>query len=86
LIPTVDEFFAAMPQSQSGVVIEYARVVGFAANGEPLLSFDNEPASQKIYPRMRHVTGLRPGDRVRLVNGIIDGTWASVSATNFERG
>ena len=77
MMPNKDEFYAP-PPSQNGAKIEYALVVAFADNGEPLLQFINETtASPKIYPRMRHYNDPRIGDRVIVLNNIIMGTWTN---------
>jgi len=76
-MPTKSEFFEAMRQPDSKITYEYARVAGFADNGEPLLVFQGESVtSQKIYPRLRSYNDARLGDRVILINGIIQGARA----------
>jgi hypothetical protein len=76
MIPTASEFIRAL-RNDTAVrrnSIEYATVGGFSKRGKPLLKFGAEGiVSRKEYRRMRHVTGLRVGDRVRLRDGIIDG-------------
>jgi len=73
-----DEYFQAGKPSKDGVKIEYARVVAFNDNNEPLLQFMGETTvSPKVYPRMRHYDDPKLNDRVRLIDGIIDGTWTS---------
>lgn len=77
MMPTKNEYYQTLPP-QSAAIIEYARVVAFAENGEPLLQFTGETvASPKSYVRMRHYDDPRIGDRVLVLNNIIMGTWSN---------
>jgi len=77
MIPSKEEFFEILEQPAKNIKIEYARVVSFADNGEPLLVFQGEQtASQKIYPRIRSYNDARIGDRVQILDGIIQGARA----------
>ena len=77
MMPTKDEFFE--PGNKRELFkIEYAKVADINESGEPLLQFFGETTtSPKTYPRMRHYVP-QIGDRVRLIDDIIDGTWTNV--------
>lgn len=82
-MPTREEYYEALTEmiaqriSSTAVKVEYARVVAFADNGKPLLVFQGETtASQKTYPRLRSYNDPRIGDRVQLIDGIIQGARA----------
>ena len=77
MIPTKSKFFNAFKRSESRIRVEYARVEAFTDRGEPLLVFHGEQSvSQKVYPRLRSYDDARIGDRVILINGIIQGARA----------
>lgn len=60
-------------KTKSDISIQYATVIEFTLQGEPILQFmgDKLP-SQRIYKAAMHVVGLEKGDRVRIFDGIID--------------
>lgn len=63
------DLFAAIPK------VQHARVIGLTPEGNPIIQFAGEDSpSQKIY---RYYDSYQPqiGDRVQLLNGVIQGGW-----------
>lgn len=64
-------------RDKNGVKREFARVVRLNENGDPIIIFTGETmASGKIYPCSKPVKAfIAAGDRVKLVDGVIDACW-----------
>lgn len=63
------EVMAAIPK------VQYASVVEFDRNGDPIIQFMGESLpSQKSYVSFKN-HALEIGDRVQLIDGIIQGGW-----------
>ena len=75
-MPTKPEFYSR-PPAQVSVDIEYPEVIRLDDDGEPVLRFPPESsASLKRYRRLRSYDDPRVGDRVQIIDGIIQGALA----------
>jgi len=78
MIASIDELFGAFTPRKEALPIERATVAAFNNDGYPLLRFLGESVvSPKVYPKMRHYSDPRLGDRVLLIGNIIMGTWSN---------
>jgi len=73
---TKNEYHESKQREADPLKVEFARVVAFADNGEPLLQFFGEQTpSPKIYKRMKHYDNPEVGDRVMLIKNVVIGGW-----------
>lgn len=63
--------------SQTKIKIQYAAVIGLMLDGEPILQFPGDKLpSQKTYRRLKSYIPEK-GDRVQLIDNVIQGGWKS---------